>query len=204
MTTKAVESLKGVVGSGALATYLREMAKSGLLLDIPGNTAALEKLYGTKGPLAALSSIPHSPVPGILQTREATINSLRGKGFRTNTNLETLKDLASEALPEKLKSILGIPSISPLHKAIGNLSVVLDTAASAVPILGDMARPSKFLEAKALYGNPLYNLVPMYSAHTHLALPKANDKLLRHVASGGELSKSDALVLKLLTTRNRN
>ena len=210
MTNPSAASVKQLVGSGALAAYLKEMGKSGLLLGIPGSIASLERLYGTKGPLAALSSIPHSPASSVLQTREAVLNKLIKNEFRTDTKLEGLARLVNEKYPnskllDKINKRINYVKPTEQQNRLANIATVADTAISflPVPLVSDLLRPSKYLEAKALHGNSMYNLVPLYGTHKYVAAPKAEEAIIKHLAEGKELSTTDKKLLKLLANRQR-
>jgi hypothetical protein len=210
MTTPPAASVKQLVGSGALAAYLKEMGKSGLLLGIPGSVASLERLYGTKGPLAALSSIPHSPASSILQTREAVLNKLIKNEFRTDTKLEGLARLINTEYPNSrlvnlINKHLKYTKPTSIQHGIANAAATADTAVSFIPLplVSDMLRPSKYLEAKALHGNAMYNMVPLYSTHRYIAAPKAEELIIKHLAEGNTLSQTDKKLLTLLANRKR-
>jgi hypothetical protein len=186
------------------------MGKSSLLLGIPGSVSSLERLYGTKGPLAALSSIPHSPASSILQTREAVLNKLIKNEFRTDTKLEGLARLVNEKYPDsklldRINKLINYVKPTEQQNRLANIATVADTATSFLPgpLVSDLLRPSKYLEAKALHGNAMYNLVPLYGTHKYVAAPKAEEVIIKHLAAGKELSTTDKKLLKLLANRQR-
>ena len=189
-----------------VSEYLKALGSSALTLNLKGNNAAAHRLYGSKGVVPALSIIPHSPIPGVLMTREATLNYLQGKGFRTNTPLEeigaateVLKGKIPERVLSKVRSLVNYNSPTQTHARIANASAALDTALSFLPVAGDVLRPSRFLEHKALYGTPLTNLVPLYTAHKEIARPILERELLKKSVGDNKLSNLEkALINRML------
>ena len=186
--------------------YLKSMAVNAALLNMKGNYAASQRLYGTKGIIPALSSLPHSPMPGVSMTREAVLNYLQGKGFRPYSQLESIgeaADMVSSKLPkpvlEKIKSLTGYSTPTINQRRLANSAAAIDTALSLVPLVGDAARPSRFLEHKQLYGTPLTNLIPMYTAHREIARPIFEREILKKSLDNKEISKLEkALLTRML------
>jgi hypothetical protein len=189
-----------------ISEYLKALGSSAATLNIKGNNAAAQRLYGSKGVVPALSIIPHSPVPGVVMTREATLNYLLGKGFRTNTPLEEIgaaADMLKGKLPEpilrKVKSLVNYSSPTEAQSRIANAAAVADTALSFLPVVGDVLRPSRFLEHKALYGTPMTNLIPLYTAHKEIARPILERELLKKSIGDNKLSNLEkALLTRML------
>lgn len=205
----AVKALT-VADSSATKAYLKEMGKAIATFNMLGNKAAMESLYGSQGPTAVLSSIPHSPASSILQTREAVLNKLTKNQYRTDDKLESIGRIIdaqgyNSPTIDKLTKYLGHVKPTKTQNTLANLAAGLDTAASFVPLpfVTDIVRPSKYLESKAMHGNSLYNLIPLYTAHKYVAAPKAEEAIINSLAKGQDLSSSDKLLVKLLANRNR-
>ncbi len=210
MTNPSTATLEKALKNSATKAYIKEMLKSGLTLNIKGNNAALERLYGSQGPTAIVSALPHSPASALLQTREAVLNKLTKNQYRTDTKLESLARLLdtrgyNNKLLDAINKQVGYIKPNDKQLRLAHAAVAADTAASFIPLplISDILRPSKYLESKALHGNSLYNLVPLYNAHKYLAKPRAEQELLKQLANNQELSMLDRALLNKFTNTTR-